>query len=378
MQTDHIHQDIPGGVPLKMWTRGVPVDDGAIQQLTNAARLPIVFKHIAAMPDVHVGIGATVGSVIPTRKAIIPAAVGVDIGCGMMACKTTLRAEDLPDNLEPLRAAIERAVPHGRKPGARDPGAWGKVPGPALRERVQLMTKVGKPAPINPAPGQGLSPDYIARAIDASLQRLGTDHVDVYFSHAFDPAVPQAETLGAYQRLIDAGKVRTVGASNFTAPQLREALDTARAHGLPRYRVLQPHYNLIDRDRYDGPLRDLAMLEGLAVVPYFSLASGFLTGKYRSVDDLAGSARGAWVKQYLNPRGLRILAALDAVADQHRAQPGEVALAWLMARPGVTAPIASATSVAQVDSLIRARRLSLSAADIAALDAASEPDHPPA
>ncbi|MBP7453707.1 MAG: RtcB family protein [Ottowia sp.] len=129
MEPHYIQEDIPGGVPLKMWTRGVPVDDGARRQLTHAARLPIVFKHIAAMPDVHVGIGATVGSVIPTRRAIIPAAVGVDIGCGMMACKTTLRAEDLPDNLEPLRAAIERAVPHGRAPGARDPGAWHKIPG---------------------------------------------------------------------------------------------------------------------------------------------------------------------------------------------------------------------------------------------------------
>ncbi len=129
METNYIHEDTPGGVPVKMWTRGVPIEDEARRQLTNAARLPIVFKHIAAMPDVHFGIGATVGSVIPTFKAIIPAAVGVDIGCGMMACKTTLSAEDLPDNLGPLRAAIERAVPHGRAPGNRDPGAWQKVPG---------------------------------------------------------------------------------------------------------------------------------------------------------------------------------------------------------------------------------------------------------
>ena len=129
METNYFEEDIPGGVPIKMWTRGVPVEDAAKRQLTNAARLPIVFKHIAAMPDVHFGIGATVGSVIPTLKAIIPAAVGVDIGCGMIACKTTLVAEDLPDNLAPLRSAIERSVPHGRAPGARDPGAWGKVPG---------------------------------------------------------------------------------------------------------------------------------------------------------------------------------------------------------------------------------------------------------
>ncbi|HEX3140649.1 MAG TPA: RtcB family protein, partial [Rhizobacter sp.] len=127
--TNYIEEEVPGGVPLKMWTRGVPVEDEARRQLINAARLPIVFKHIAAMPDVHFGIGATIGSVIPTHKAIIPAAVGVDIGCGMMACKTTLTAEDLPDNLGPLRSAIERAVPHGRAPGARDPGAWSKTPG---------------------------------------------------------------------------------------------------------------------------------------------------------------------------------------------------------------------------------------------------------
>jgi tRNA-splicing ligase RtcB len=138
METNYIHEDTPGGVPVKMWTRGVPIEDEARRQLTNAARLPIVFKHIAAMPDVHFGIGATVGSVIPTFKAIIPAAVGVDIGCGMMACKTTLSAEDLPDNLGPLRAAIERAVPHGRAPGNRDPGAWQKVPGSVDTAWAQL------------------------------------------------------------------------------------------------------------------------------------------------------------------------------------------------------------------------------------------------
>lgn len=138
MEAQHIHEDVPGGVPLKMWTRGVPIEPEAKRQLTNAARLPIVFKHIAAMPDVHFGIGATVGSVIPTIKAIIPAAVGVDIGCGMIACKTTLRAEDLPDNLAPLRAAIERAVPHGRVPGNRDPGAWQKPPGSVDTAWAQL------------------------------------------------------------------------------------------------------------------------------------------------------------------------------------------------------------------------------------------------
>ena len=138
MDKSYIEEEVPGGVPVKMWTRGVPVEDEAKRQLTNAARLAVVFKHIAAMPDVHFGIGATVGSVITTLRAIIPAAVGVDIGCGMMACKTTLTAEDLPDNLAPLRSAIERAVPHGRKPGARDPGAWQKAPGSVNTAWAQL------------------------------------------------------------------------------------------------------------------------------------------------------------------------------------------------------------------------------------------------
>src|SRR3954463_11016149 len=157
-QANYLQQDTPGGVPVKMWTRGVPVEDEARRQLANAARLPIVFKHIAAMPDVHFGIGATVGSVIPTFRAIIPAAVGVDIGCGMIACKTTLRAEDLPDNLAPLRSAIERAVPHGRAPGGRDPGAWHKLPGsvntawahlePEFPELCRDSPKIAKPSHI--------------------------------------------------------------------------------------------------------------------------------------------------------------------------------------------------------------------------------------
>jgi len=163
MEHQHIHEDVPGGVPLKMWTQGVPVEDSAKRQLQNAARLPIVFKHIAAMPDVHFGIGATVGSVIPTVKAIIPAAVGVDIGCGMMACKTTLTAEDLPDNLGPLRAAIERAVPHGRKPGNRDPGAWQKTPGSVNTAWAQLEPEFTE-----------LCRDYPKIAKTNHLQHLGT------------------------------------------------------------------------------------------------------------------------------------------------------------------------------------------------------------
>lgn len=253
-------------------------------------------------------------------------------------------------------------------------GEWLQSRG--VRDQVQIMTKVGMDMG---AAGQGLSAAYIERALEASLKRLRTDRIDVYFSHHFDDAVPQAETLAAYDRLIRAGKLRAIGASNFTAPQLRQALDTAAADGLPRYQVLQPHYNLIDRAGFDGPLRELAMAEGISVVSYFSLASGFLTGKYRSSDDLKGSARGDWVKSYLNPRGLRVLAALDAVAARHGAQPGEVALAWLMARPGVSAPIASATSLEQLEGLIRATRLALRAEDIAALDAAgaAEPQSAP-
>ncbi|MFG6464584.1 RtcB family protein [Roseateles sp. DXS20W] len=163
MEPQHIREDVPGGVPLKMWTQGVPVEDSARRQLQNAARLPIVFKHIAAMPDVHFGIGATVGSVIPTVKAIIPAAVGVDIGCGMMACKTTLTAEDLPDNLGPLRAAIERAVPHGRAPGNRDPGAWQKPPGSVNTAWAQLEPEFTE-----------LCRDYPKIAKTNHIQHLGT------------------------------------------------------------------------------------------------------------------------------------------------------------------------------------------------------------
>jgi tRNA-splicing ligase RtcB len=163
MEPQHIHEDVPGGVPLKMWTQGVPVEQQAKRQLQNAARLPIVFRHIAAMPDVHFGIGATVGSVIPTVKAIIPAAVGVDIGCGMMACKTTLTATDLPDNLGPLRAAIERAVPHGRQPGSRDPGAWQKPPGSVNTAWAQLEPEFTE-----------LCRDYPKIAKTNHIQHLGT------------------------------------------------------------------------------------------------------------------------------------------------------------------------------------------------------------
>ncbi len=236
------------------------------------------------------------------------------------------------------------------------------------RDRIVLFTKVGMEMPD----GQGLSASWIEQSIENSLRRLQTDYVDVYFSHIHDNDVPVEETLQAYDKLIRAGKVRTIGASNHTAEQLDAALKAADNNSLPRYRVLQPEYNLHDRASYDGPLRDLAMQQGMGVVTYFSLASGFLSGKYRSDADLGKSARGGAIERYLTPRGMQILDALDEVAETHNATPAEVALAWLMARPGVTAPIASATRIQQLDSLIRSSQLALTDRDLSRLDQASE------
>ncbi|MFI0845128.1 aldo/keto reductase [Mesorhizobium sp. IMUNJ 23232] len=245
-------------------------------------------------------------------------------------------------------------------------GKWMKSRG--NRDKVVLITKVGSDM------GQGkkdLSAAYIERAIEASLKRLQTDVVDLYFSHWPDPTVPYEETLGAYEKLLKKGKVCHVGASNLDAGQLADALKISRDKGLPRYEVLQPEYNLYDRSSYDGKLRDLCMKEGLGVITYFSLAKGFLSGKYRSEADLGKSARGGGVKSYLDARGMRILAALDAVSAKHSATQAEVALAWIIARPGVTAPIASATNAEQVNSLIKAASLQLTAADLEELDKAS-------
>ncbi|OQM76313.1 aldo/keto reductase [Manganibacter manganicus] len=247
-------------------------------------------------------------------------------------------------------------------------GRWLKARG--NRDRVVLITKVGSDM------GQGkkdLSPAYIERAVEASLKRLQTDSIDLYLSHWPDPATPYEETLGAYQRLIEKGKIRFCGASNLDASQLQAALKVASLRDLPRYDVLQPEYNLYDRASYEGPLRDLCMAEGLGVITYYSLAMGFLSGKYRSMADLGKSVRGEGIKGYLDKRGLAILDALDQAAARHSAKPAEVALAWLIAQPGVTAPIASATSVEQTDSLIRAATLTLDAAEIRQLNDASAP-----
>ena len=210
-----------------------------------------------------------------------------------------------------------------------------------------------------------------ALPIYASLKRLRTDAIDLYLSHWPDPATPYEETLGAYEKLLAKGKIRYAGCSNLDAGQLRAALNVASLRSLPRYEVLQPEYNLYDRSSFDGPLRDLCMAEDIGVITYFSLAKGFLSGKYRGKTDLGQSERGEDVASYLNERGMRILAALDAVSARHSAKQAEVALAWVIARPGVTAPIASATKPAQMDSLIKAVSLKLSADDIAALDRAS-------
>ena len=245
-------------------------------------------------------------------------------------------------------------------------GEWMSARG--NRNRVTVITKVGSPMGKGK---EGLSPAYIEEEVEASLRRLRTDRIDLYLSHWPDMATPFADTLGAYQRLIEKGKIRWCGASNLTTTLLEQAIAAAKARGGARYEVLQPEYNLADRKGFENGLAELCRREEIGVITYFSLAKGFLSGKYRSEADLAKSARGEGVKVYLNARGFRILDALDAVAAGHKATAAEVALAWAMARPGVTAPIASATSPEQVDSLIRATGLTLSPADMATLNEAS-------
>ena len=264
--------------------------------------------------------------------------------------------------------AYSRWVP-GNKGGESETiiGNWMKDRG--NRDKVVVITKVGSDM------GQGhkdLSAAYIEKAVEASLKRVRTDVIDLYLSHWPDPATPYEETLGAYEKLLAKGKVRHIGCSNLDAGQLRAALDVASLRSLPRYEVLQPEYNLYDRSSFDGPLRDLCVAEDIGVITYFSLAKGFLSGKYRSEADLGQSERGEGVSSYLNARGMRILAALDAISAKHSAKQAEVALAWAIARPGVTAPIASATKASQMDSLIKAASLKLTADDMAELDKASD------
>jgi len=243
-------------------------------------------------------------------------------------------------------------------------GKWLKAHGG--RDKVVIATKLGWDQKQG-----GLARDRILVKAEASLRRLQTDYIDLYQSHIDDPVTPFEETLGAYRALIEQGKVRAIGASNHDAKRLAEALGVSAAKGLPRYESLQPHYNLYRRADYERELEPLVLKEKIGVIPYYALASGFLTGKYRSAADLGKSPRGGGAESMLDARGLRILAALDAVSARTGSKPASVALAWLMARPGVTAPIASATNLDQLEQLIAATRLQLDADAVKQLDAAS-------
>ena len=245
-------------------------------------------------------------------------------------------------------------------------GAWLKARGG--RDRVVIATKFGGPMAED---NKGLSKAWMVRAVEESLRRLRTDYIDLYQAHFDDADTPQDEVAEGFAALIKAGKVRAVGASNFSAERLSSAIAAARAAGVPRYESLQPQYNLYDRSSFEGPLQDLCVAEEIGVIPYYGLASGFLSGKYRSVDDLNKSPRGRGVAKYLDARGMRILAALDQVSADLSASPAQVALAWILAQAGLTAPIASATSVEQLGELMTGVRLVLSADQLAMLDRAS-------
>lgn len=233
------------------------------------------------------------------------------------------------------------------------------------RDDLVLMSKVGMWEPR-----KGLSAANIEAAVEDSLKRLRTDYLDVYFAHIDDQDVPLEETLGAFARLIEAGKVRTIGASNYSAERLGEALAVSRNQGLPRYEVTQPLYNLYDRDDFEAGLANVAEEHALGVVSYFSLASGFLTGKYSKLEDLEGNARADFLKGYFDERGQRLLQELLNISDELGAKPAQVALAWLLSRPAVTAPIASATSLGQLDEVLDSVSLSLPEQALARLDVA--------
>ncbi|RNI24994.1 aldo/keto reductase [Rufibacter latericius] len=245
-------------------------------------------------------------------------------------------------------------------------GNWLKSRG--NRDKVVIATKVGwEIAPDK----KGLKKSYIFERVEESLRRLQTDYIDLYQSHVDDASTPFEETLEAYDQLIKAGKVRAIGASNIKADRLQQALETSKQHHLPIYQSLQPEYNLYSRQEFEEALEPLCLQEGIGVISYYALASGFLTGKYRSESDLNKSPRGGGVKRFLNERGFSILSALDEVAARHNANPAQISLAWLMARPSITAPIASATSLEQLNDLTKAAQITLSQEDIALLDKAS-------
>ncbi|MBD8700337.1 aldo/keto reductase [Sphingomonas sp. CFBP 13714] len=241
-------------------------------------------------------------------------------------------------------------------------GDWLRTSG--RRDDVLIATKVGM------LPGEGgekLQPARIAAAAEASLRRLGTDRIDLYYAHQDDDTVPQEAVLEAFGKLVDAGKVRVIGASNFHAARLKSAVDAAKTSDLPRYHVLQPEYNLVSREKFEGELQDYCVTENIGVLPYYGLASGFLTGKYRTPDDLGASVRGGGMRDLLDGKGKAVLEAMDAVVSDTGASHAQVALAWLLAQPGITAPIASATSARQIEDLLPAMTLELSDAQLSAL-----------
>ncbi|MBO9122343.1 MULTISPECIES: aldo/keto reductase [unclassified Rhizobium] len=245
-------------------------------------------------------------------------------------------------------------------------GKWLKQ-NKVARDKAVIITKVGSEM----GPGKkGLKEQYILEAVEASLKRLQTDYIDLYLSHWPDAETPYEETLGAFAKLKQQGKIRAIGCSNLDATQLQSSFDAAEKAGLPRYDVIQPEYNLYDRAPFEGPLADLCVKEDTGVITYYSLASGFLSGKYRSKADTEGKARGGKAAGYLDDKGLKILAALDTVATETGGKPAEIALAWLLRKKGVTAPIASATSLSQLDSLTKSATLALSDEAMALLDKA--------
>ena len=247
-------------------------------------------------------------------------------------------------------------------------GNWLKSRG--NRDKVIIASKLG----IEMAPGKkGLSRAYMMQAVEDSLRRLQTDYIDLYQSHRDDPDTSIEETLSAYADLIKQGKIREIGASNFSAARLGESLKISTEKGLPRYQSLQPQYSLVERAEFEGPLEDLCLAEKVGVIGYYSLASGFLTGKYRSKADMEGRLRGARVEKYLNDYGFGVVKALDDVAKRYNAKPGQIAIAWLIARPSVTAPIASATNLDQLKELMGAAEINLDTAAIQQIDAASKP-----
>lgn len=278
------------------------------------------------------------------------------------------RFVDAGFNLVDTADAYSRWAP-GHKGGESETvlGKW-LAQGGGRREKIVLATKVG----MEVFGGKGLGRAWIERSVDESLKRLHTDRIDLYQSHTDDKDTPMAETLDTYARLIKAGKVRAIGCSNFTAARIRESAEASEKLGLPRYESLQPNYNLYDRADFEANLLPTVQELGIGVISYFALARGFLTGKYRSLADTVGRPREGSLKKFFEDggRGLRVLAALDEVAKSKGSTPAKVAVAWAMARPGITAPIASATSLPQLEELLDASRLTLSPADLATLDAA--------